>query len=74
MPRISRRNHAHQLLVVGEQQRRGLLSEAKLLSIEFLTEWLVARVGMPYTLIDPLKLNCGRNYQDCSATGIIQPT
>ena len=55
------RNHkadrAHPLVVVGEQKWRNLLPPGKLLSVESLTEWLAARIGMPYFHIDPLQLN-----------------
>ena len=49
----------HPLQIIGEQKWRSLLPPEKLLSIEFLTEWLAARIGMPYFHIDPLKLNFG---------------
>ena len=49
--------HAHPLVVIGEQKWRSLLPPNKLLSAEFLTEWLAAHLGMPYFHIDPLQLN-----------------
>ena len=52
-------DHAHPLLVIGEQKWRSLLPQGKVLSVEQLTEWLAARIGMPYFHIDPLKLNFG---------------
>ena len=57
------RNHktdpAHPLVVIGAQKWRSLQTPGKLLSVEYLTEWLAARIGMPYFHIDPLKLNFG---------------
>ena len=52
-------DHSHPLVIIGEQNWRNLLPPGKLLSVEFLTEWLAAHVGMPYFHIDPLKLNFG---------------
>ncbi len=49
--------HAHPLAVIGEQKLRSLLPPNKLLTTEFLTEWLAAHLGMPYFHIDPLQLN-----------------
>ncbi|MBK9160214.1 MAG: type II/IV secretion system protein [Nitrosomonadales bacterium] len=51
--------HAHPLIVLGEQKWRSSLPPNKLLTIEFLTEWLSAHIGMPYFHIDPLQLNFG---------------
>ena len=52
-------SNMHPLVVIGEQKWRSLLPPFKPLSIEFLTEWLAARIGMPYFHIDPLQLNFG---------------
>ena len=52
-------DHAHPLVIIGEQKWRSLLPPNKLLSVEFLTEWLAAHIGMPYFHIDPLQLNFG---------------
>ena len=53
------RNHkadrSHPLMVIAGQQWRAALPPGKLMTIEFLTEWLAARAGMPYFHIDPLK-------------------
>jgi general secretion pathway protein E len=51
--------HVHPLVVVGEQKWRNGLPPNKPLTIEFLTEWLAAHLGMPYFHIDPLQLNFG---------------
>ncbi|MEO8332312.1 MAG: GspE/PulE family protein, partial [Gallionella sp.] len=50
-------DNAHPLVVIGEQNWHALQSPGKLLGVEQLTEWLAARIGMPYFHIDPLKLN-----------------
>ncbi|MDO8464634.1 MAG: GspE/PulE family protein [Gallionella sp.] len=52
-------SNVHPLVVIGEQKWRNLLSPFKPFSVEFLTEWLAARIGMPYFHIDPLQLNFG---------------
>ena len=52
-------DHAHPLAVIGEQNWRSPLPPNKLLSVEFLTEWLAAHLDMPYFHIDPLQLNFG---------------
>ncbi|HYR05417.1 MAG TPA: GspE/PulE family protein [Gallionella sp.] len=59
--RIRKADHSnlHPLVVIGEQKWRSLLPPGKHLSIELLTEWLAARIGMPYFHIDPLQLNFG---------------
>ena len=49
----------HPLEVISEQKWRNLKPPCKLLSIEYLTEWLAAHIGMPYFHIDPLQLNFG---------------
>jgi general secretion pathway protein E len=50
-------SRAHPLVVLGEQKWRSLLPPNKLLTAEFLTEWLAAHIGIPYFHIDPLQLN-----------------
>src|SRR3989338_3458689 len=52
-------SNLHPLVIIGEQKWRSLLTPGKPLSVEFLTEWLAARIGMPYFHIDPLQLNFG---------------
>jgi general secretion pathway protein E len=59
LARNHKTDHAHPLVVIGEQNWRSPLPPNKLLSIEFLTEWLAAHIGMPYFHIDPLQLNFG---------------
>jgi general secretion pathway protein E len=59
LARNRKSDHTHPLVVIAEQQWRSLQAPGKLLSVEFLTEWLAARIGMPYFHIDPLKLNFG---------------
>jgi general secretion pathway protein E len=50
-------NQSHPLEVIGGQNWSNLLPPGKQLSVEFLTEWLAAHIGIPYMHIDPLKLN-----------------
>ena len=52
-----RGEHVHPLVVIGEQKWRNGLPPNKLLTVEFLTEWLAAHLGMTYIHIDPLQLN-----------------
>ena len=52
-------DRAHPLEVIAGQQWRSALPPARLMTIEFLAEWLAARAGMPYFHIDPLQLNFG---------------
>ena len=53
-----RGGHAiHPLVLLGEQKWRNALPPNKLLTTEFITEWLAAHIGMPYFHIDPLQLN-----------------
>jgi len=52
-----RGEHVHPLVVIGEQKWRNRLPPNKLLTAEFLTEWLAAHLGMNYIHIDPLQLN-----------------
>ena len=49
----------HPLVVIAAQNWRSQLAAGKLMSIEYLTEWLAQRIGMPYFHIDPLQLNFG---------------
>ena len=59
LARNRKADFSHPLVVIGGQNWRNLLPPGKPLSVEFLTEWLAARIGMPYFHIDPLKLNIG---------------
>ncbi|HZW25136.1 MAG TPA: GspE/PulE family protein [Gallionella sp.] len=67
-----RGEHVHPLVVIGEQKWRNRLPPNKLLTVEFLTEWLAAHVGMTYIHIDPLQLNfagigniISKSYAEC---------
>ncbi|HXU92387.1 MAG TPA: GspE/PulE family protein [Gallionella sp.] len=51
--------HVHPLVIVGEQKWRNALPPNKIITVEFLTEWLAAHLGMPHFHIDPLQLNFG---------------
>jgi len=57
LTRNRKADHGHPLVAIGEQKWRSLQPPGKLLTVEYLTEWLAARIGMPYFHIDPLKLN-----------------
>jgi general secretion pathway protein E len=50
-------DQSHPLEIVGGQNWSNSLQAGKQLSVEFLTEWLAAHIGIPYMHIDPLKLN-----------------
>jgi general secretion pathway protein E len=49
--------HTHPLILVADQKWRSPKVASKLLTLEVLTEWLAARVGMDYQHIDPLKID-----------------
>ncbi|MEJ5211254.1 MAG: GspE/PulE family protein [Burkholderiales bacterium] len=50
------RGDQHPLVVIAAQKWRSRAADAPL-TLEFLTEWLAARAGLPYYHIDPLKVN-----------------
>jgi general secretion pathway protein E len=47
----------HPLVIVADQKWRSRKPPHKLVSLEWLTEWLAAQTGMDYYHIDPLKIN-----------------
>ena len=47
----------HPLVVIADQKWRSLKPPGKVLSLEWLTEWLAHQAGMDYYHIDPLKIN-----------------
>ena len=53
------RGAMHPLTIVAEQKWRQASPPAKVLTLEFLTEWLERRVGLEYLHIDPLKIDFG---------------
>jgi general secretion pathway protein E len=58
--KTERRLHSakvHPLIVIADQKWRTTGSPARLLSLEYLTEWLAGRVGLDYLHIDPLKID-----------------
>ena len=57
LARNRKSDRSHPLEVIAGQNWGNLLPPGKTLSVESLTEWLAARVGMPLFHIDPLKLN-----------------
>ncbi len=52
-------SNLHPLVVIGEQKWQNLLAPGKQLTVENLTIWLAARVGLDYYHVDPLKLEFG---------------
>ncbi len=52
-------SNTHPLAVIAEQQWINPRPPGKTYTLEFLTEWLAGRLGIPYFHIDPLKLNFG---------------
>jgi len=54
--RLHRAEH-HPLVVVSDQKWRSLKPPNKLMSLEWLTQWLAEKTGMDYFHIDPLKIN-----------------
>ncbi len=47
----------HALQTVAELKFKSLLPPHKLLTLDFLAEWLAAKVNLPYAHIDPLKVD-----------------
>ncbi|HTF15659.1 MAG TPA: GspE/PulE family protein [Burkholderiales bacterium] len=54
--RLHRGDH-HPLVVVADQKWRSIKPPQKILSLEWLTEWLAGQTGMEYFHVDPLKIN-----------------
>ncbi len=54
---IARSTDIHPLSVVAEQKWKDPRNPKKLLNLEALTEWLAAKVGLPYLHIDPFKID-----------------
>ena len=54
--RLHRGDH-HPLVVIADQKWRSRKPPQKILSLEWLTEWLARETGMDYFHIDPLKIN-----------------
>ncbi len=54
-----RLNHGdhHPLVVLGEQKLKDPRHAKKTLHLEVLTEWLAAKVGLPYMHVDPFKID-----------------
>jgi general secretion pathway protein E len=51
------RNDHHPLVVVADQKWRSRVPPGKVMTLEWLAEWLAAETGMEYYHIDPLKIN-----------------
>jgi len=47
----------HPLVLVAEQKWKAATPPHKLLTLEFLAEWLAGKTGLDYRHIDPLKIN-----------------
>ena len=52
-----RRQSAHPLIVIAEQNFKSLIPPHPELTIEVLTKWLAAKAGLEYHHIDPLKVD-----------------
>ena len=53
----SERSELHPLVVIANKQLHHDQPPHQALSLEWLTEWLAGKVGLPYLRIDPLKLD-----------------
>lgn len=51
------RSYDHPLVLIAEQKWRSAKPPARILTLEYLTEWLAARIDVPYMHIDPLKVD-----------------
>ena len=58
----------HPLLAVAQCKLQTREAPHRLMSIDWLTEWLAAKVGLPYYRIDPLKIDFTRLVDIMSAT------
>src|SRR5262245_36752517 len=47
----------HPLVVIADQKWRSSVPPHRLLTLEALTEWYAAKIGLPYFHVDPLKIN-----------------
>lgn len=54
--RMHRGEH-HPLVVIADQKWQSKASRQKVMSLDWLTEWLAGKTGMRYYHIDPLKIN-----------------
>ena len=50
-------NKVHPLVVIADQKWKAPGMPVRLLTLEALTEWLAAKVGLDYLHIDPLKID-----------------
>ncbi len=55
--RRANRGENHPLIVIAEQKFKDPRNSRKALHIEALTEWLAAKVSLPYVHIDPFKID-----------------
>ena len=54
--RLHRSDH-HPLVVIADQKWKTQPPPHRIMNLEWLTEWLAGKVGLPYYHIDPLKIN-----------------
>ncbi len=57
LARAPNRRVVHPLELIAEQKWQSLAPPHKLLTLEFLVEWLAGKLGVPYLHIDPLKID-----------------
>ncbi len=51
------RGTSHPLVIIADQKWKDARAPHRLLSLESMTEWMAARVGLEYVHIDPLKID-----------------
>ena len=54
------RADTHPLIVIADARLKGAIAPHRLLTLDVLSEWLAAKVGLPYARIDPLKVDFSR--------------
>ena len=57
LARSRTQRYEHPLELIADQKWHSLLPPRKLLTLEFLVEWLAGKLGVPYLHIDPLKID-----------------
>ena len=53
------RSNLHPLTIIADRQWKNPQPPGRLMTLDFLSEWLAQRTGLPYFRIDPLQLNFG---------------
>ena len=54
------RADTHPLVVIADVKLKAAIAPHRLLTLDVLSEWLAAKVGLPYARIDPLKVDFSR--------------